>query len=104
MRARSRLALLALGLGIATFLLIWLADACLPYSEVKASILETISFPGAVAAGLVYPEGIHTGHGAPLFVPLALAANLAIYIAFWYACCWLGRFFLRRRAGYTPPR
>jgi hypothetical protein len=97
MKSRLLFALLVLGLGVATFLVIGLVDTYLPYSSAKIRAIDAVSLPGALIAGLVYPEGVHTGHGAPGFALLAMAANLTVYVAFWFACCWLVRV-LRRRA------
>jgi len=44
------------------------------------------SLPGGLIASIVYPEGIHTGTGAPGFIFLAIAANIFVYGLFWYAC------------------
>lgn len=79
-----RLLLLALGLGIATSVVIGLLDTYLPYSETKIRVIDAVTVPGALIAGLVYPQGVHTGSGAPWFGFWAMAANLAIYVVFWY--------------------
>lgn len=97
MKSRSRFALLALGLGVVTFMAIGLVETYWPYSEAKIKLIDAVSIPGAILAGLVYPEGVHTGRGAPLFAPLVMVANFVVYVVFWYAFCAVGRA-LRRSA------
>jgi hypothetical protein len=89
MKLKLRLLLLALGLGVATFILIGFADTHVAYSMAKVRLIDAVSLPGALVAGLVYTEGVHTGYGAPLFPVFAMAANLLFYAAFWYVVFWL---------------
>jgi hypothetical protein len=58
----------------------------LPYSETRDAITDGLTLPGGLIAGLVYPEGIHTGHGAPNWALLAGVSNFVVYALFWYAC------------------
>ena len=88
--------LVSLALGIATFVVIGVVKTYLPYSEAKDRILDALTVPGALIAGIAYPQGVHTGLGAPLFGLWAMVANLAVYIAFWYLCLWLLRYFRGR--------
>lgn len=96
--------LLALSLGIATSVLTGIANTYLPYSEIKIRITDALTIPGALIAGLAYPEGVHTGHGAPMFGFWAMVANLGIYILFWYVVLRLIGYFRHRghRADAVP--
>jgi hypothetical protein len=77
---------LAFGLGIATSALIGLATSYLPYSSARDAVTDALSLPGGLIAGLLYPEGLHSGQGAPNWALLAMLANLFVYSAFWYIC------------------
>ena len=92
--------LFALGLGIATSAVIGLLDTYLPYSETKIRVMDAVAVLGALLAGLAYPQGVHTGRGAPWFGFWAMAANFAIYVTFWYVCLKLTAWAYRRRHGY----
>lgn len=81
----KRRLLLALALGIATSFLIGLASH-LPYSETRDAITDALTLPGGFIASLVYPEGVHTGKGAPNWGLLAMISNVIVYVVFWYAC------------------
>src|SRR5882762_5902818 len=81
----KRRLLLSLAFGIATSFLIGLTKH-LPYSETRDAITDGLTLPGGFIAGLVYPEGIHTGHGAPNWALLAGVSNVIVYVLFWYAC------------------
>jgi hypothetical protein len=56
----------------------------LPYSHGRDVVVDALSFPGAIIAMIVYPEGVHTGQGSPTWGTFAAIANLAAYIIFWY--------------------
>jgi hypothetical protein len=95
----KRRLLLSLGLGIATSFLIGLTKH-LPYSETRDAITDGLTLVGGFIAGLVYPEGIHTGHGAPSWVLLAGTSNVIVYVVFWYVSLEIiGRIRGRRAAG-----
>ncbi len=81
----KRRLLLSLALGIATSFFIGLTKH-LPYSETRDAITDGLTLPGGFIASLVYPEGIHTGRGAPNWALLAGASNVIVYVLFWYAC------------------
>jgi hypothetical protein len=66
--------------------LISLAVGHLPYSETRDLITDSVMLPGAFVASLVYPEGVHTGHGAPNWGLLVALSNIVVYVLFWYAC------------------
>lgn len=57
----------------------------LAYDSSGAAIFDTLLLPGAFAANIVYPQGIHTGYGAPGWARLVVFSNLAFYILVWYA-------------------
>jgi hypothetical protein len=71
-------------LALLTSVGVGIAEAYLPYSETKTLVIDAASLPGAMMAGLLYPEGIHTGRGAPAFAYLALVANFLVYVLVWY--------------------
>ena len=76
--------LLAAGLGILTSVVIAAANQ-LPYSVLRDTITDALSVPGGAIASVVYPEGVHSGHGAPSWGLVAAGCNVAVYIAFWFA-------------------
>ncbi len=87
-----------------TFLtfLIGLVGNHLPYSKTRDAITDALMLPGGFVAGLVYPEGIHTGRGAPGWAVLAMVSNLFVYAAFWYVCLRvIGHF--RRKQQHDEP-
>ena len=79
----KRRLLLSLALGIATSFLIGQAKY-LPYSETRDAITDALTLPGGFIASLVYPEGIHTGHGTPDWAVLAGGTNVILYVLFWF--------------------
>ena len=96
--------LISLALGLATFLVVGAVDTYLPYSETKIWVIDALTVTGVLIAlivGLAYPQGVH---GAPLLGLglLAMAANLAVYIAFWYLCLWLLRYFRQKDLVKNP--
>ncbi len=92
--------LFSLAFGIATSSLIGVVGGRLPYSETRDVIIDVLTLPGGLIAGLAYPEGVHTGHGAPMFGFWAMAANLGVYILFWYALLRAIRYL--RKKGQSP--
>lgn len=87
----------AMTLTFFTFLMVLVANY-LPYSEARDAITDAITLPGGFMASLVYPQGVHTGHGAPYWGLLAAISNLSIYLLFWYACLRTIGHFVHRRA------
>ena len=79
-------AFIALALGIATFVVVGVAEAYLPYSETKIRVIDALTVTGALIVGIVYPQGVHTGTGPSLWGFWVMVANLAIYTVVWYAC------------------
>jgi hypothetical protein len=86
---RNRI-LLSIGLAVLTWLVLALVEAYLPFSDAKNRVIDAVSLPGAILAGFVYPEGIHTGRGAPGFLYVAVALNLIIYCLVWFGVLTLG--------------
>ncbi len=76
--------LLSVGLGLLTSITVGILEAYLPFSQTKMRIIDAASLPGAVVAGMLYPEGIHTGRGAPGFAYIAIVANFLVYGALWH--------------------
>jgi hypothetical protein len=93
---------LALGLGIATSVLVGAANY-LPYSPTRDAVTDALSLPGGFIVSLVYPEGVHTGYGAPNWGLAAAASNLAVYVLLWYVCLRVVRHFRRKdKTGVQP--
>jgi hypothetical protein len=78
-------------LAATTFVMLGVAKAYLPYSTIKDAVIDALTVPGALILGIVYPQGLHTGSGAPSWPLWVIAANFLIYVAFWYVCIWLFR-------------
>ena len=68
----------------------------LPYSKIRDAISDAIALPGGLIAGSVYPQGVHTDHGAPNWGLLAMLSNWVVYILFWYVCLRIIRHFRRK--------
>lgn len=83
--------------GIAMSSLIGVAGRRLPYSEARDAITDVLALPGTLIAGVVYPEGVHTGSGAPNWGLVAVIANLAVYILFWYILLRVVRYFRQKK-------
>ncbi len=94
----KRLLLISLALGISTSVVIGMMEAYLPYSEAKNRVIDAVTVTGALIAGIAYPQGVHTGLGPSLWGLWVMVANLAVYIAFWYVCLQLARYFRRKRS------
>src|SRR6266404_7524844 len=56
----------------------------LPYSTMRDRITDMLSLPGALIARVLYPEGVHTGNGAPHWGVVAALSNIFIYLVFWF--------------------
>jgi hypothetical protein len=78
--------LFSLPMGLFTWVLIGVLKSYVPPSATTGAIFDALSFPGALASSLIYPEGAHTGHGAPGWAWFVLFSNLFFYILFWYIC------------------
>jgi len=77
---------IGVGLGFATYLLLGLARTLLPYSRSMGVVTDALALPGGLVASVFYPEGIHTGRGAPGWAWLVMLSNLVIYVLIWYIC------------------
>jgi hypothetical protein len=49
-------------------------------------LIEGLALPGAWIASLMYPQGVHTGRGAPLWGAAVIVCNFVVYALFWFAC------------------
>ena len=78
--------LFSLPMGLLTWVLIGAMKSYFPPNQTTGTIFDALAFPGALVASVVYPEGVHTGHGAPGWAPLVVISNLALYALFWYVC------------------
>ena len=56
----------------------------LPYSTTRDRITDALSLPGGLIAGLFYPQGIHTGSGAPNWGIVAALSNAIFYLVLWF--------------------
>jgi hypothetical protein len=90
--------LFALPMGLLTWVLIGTLKSYLPPSQTTGAVFDALAFPGALAASLVYPEGVHTGHGAPRWALLVVISNMILYSLFWYMCLKITGYFRRRPA------
>ena len=75
---------LSLNLAVLSAFLVECVDKWIPYSRVRDHVTDALRAPGGVIASLLYPQGTHTGTGAPLWSTVALFANFALYSVFWY--------------------
>lgn len=82
--ASSR-ALFSLLLGGVSVACVAIAEKWLPYSSVRDDITDAASFPGFLIARIFYPEGVHTGGGAPDWGIVFLCSNVLFYALFWFA-------------------
>jgi len=72
--------------AIATLVLVGLAGDTLPYSRTRDRITDALASPGARIAGLIYPQGVHTGTGArfwgsqclPVILPPILCSGSSV--------------------------
>ena len=78
--------LFSLPMGLLTWVVIGALKSYLYPSQTMDSIFDALALPGAVLASLVYPEGVHTGHGSPGWAVLVVISNLITYMFSWYLC------------------
>ena len=76
----------SLGLGLLTWVLIAVLKHFLSASQALGRIFDTLAYPGALLANLVYPQGLHTGRGSPGWALVVTISNLLLYILIWYLC------------------
>lgn len=81
---KPKLVVVSAALGIGTLASIGLVKM-LPYSRLRDVITDTMGLPGSLVAILIYPAGVHTGAGAPLWGWIVLAANVVFYTVAWLA-------------------
>jgi hypothetical protein len=77
-------AFLSLLLGAITVACVAVAEKWLPYSSVRDNITDAVSFPGFLIARIFYPEGVHTGGGAPNWGTVFLCSNVIFYGLLWF--------------------
>ena len=70
-------------LSLLTMLAIGAVDR-LPFSSMRDWIHDVLTWPGGILAGLVFPQGLHTGRGSIGWVYLAIALNVLVYWIVWY--------------------
>jgi len=85
---KAKLLLVSLVLGAGTAYAISTLSY-LPYSRGRDLVADTLSLPGGFLASIVYPEGVHSGSGAPAWAGIAFAGNLLCYAVFWLLVLWL---------------
>ncbi len=86
-----RTVLWALLLGGVTSVVIGLAETYLPNSYAKGAVIDAFALPGAIIAGVSYPEGPHTGFGARYWGLAVLVLNFVVYFGMWLALLALAR-------------
>ncbi len=75
--------LLGLVLGATSVGLISFCATKLPYSHARDEITDALSVPAALIAQTIYPEGVHTGKGAPLWGIVFLCSGVLFYAVVW---------------------
>src|SRR5690348_8445141 len=91
-------------LAVSTFGFLGFVASHLPYSSARDRITDTLATPGALISALIYPQGIHTGNGAPLWGIVVIVSNLVVYGLFWYGCLRLLKYVLARGRQHGPSR
>jgi hypothetical protein len=71
-------------LGALTVGLISFCATKLPYSPIRDQITDAASVPATLIAQIVYPEGVHTGKGAPRWGLVFLCAGVLFYTVVWF--------------------
>ena len=56
----------------------------LPYSHTRDEITDALSVPAVLIAQTVYPEGVHTGRGAPRSGIVFLCSDVLFYTVLWF--------------------
>lgn len=80
---KIKIVLISLVLGAATACSVS-ALKRLPYSRARDVVTDALSSPGGILATMLYPEGVHTGTGAPTWGIIAFAGNLLCYAVLWF--------------------
>ena len=81
--------LFSLPAGLLTWVLIGALKSILPPNQTTDTIFDAFALPGALISGLVYPQGPHTGPGAPRWpgwALMVLISNLIVYALIWHIC------------------
>ena len=82
--------LVGLVLGALTVGLISFCATKLPYSPTRDHITDAASVPALLLARIVYPEGVHTGKGAPRWGIVFLCSGVLFYTIVWFGILSLG--------------
>lgn len=83
--------LFAVAFGVATWLSIALITTFLNDNGTWGAVKDMLALPGALVASLIYPQGVHTGMGAPVWATVVILSNLIIYILLWYSALKVAR-------------
>lgn len=75
----------SIALGVLTSMLLGAIATAIPYGITRDRILDALVTPGAIIAGFLFPQGVHTGGGVAYWGFVVMALNVLIYSAFWYA-------------------
>ena len=81
-----------LPIGFVVGLLPYIADRM--HSGFYPGALEYVWVPGLLLAAVIFPEGVHTGSGTSMYVPLAIVLNVVFYCFVTWASI---RYFERRK-------
>lgn len=88
--------ILSVALAIVTVGGIALIEHQLPYSAARNHITDALSLPAFLVVRMFYPEGVHSGSGAPSWGTAFLISNIIVYSLLWWLIL---EVFLRLRAG-----
>lgn len=84
--------IISLLLGSATLGIIGILATQLPYSPIRDHITDAAALPGGLLASIFYPEGVHTGRGAPSWAVVCMGFNVFVYTLAWFATLsWMNR-------------
>jgi hypothetical protein len=72
----------------------------LPYSELRDSISDALSLPGAIISSPFFPQGVHSKIGGEYWGMIAYVGNILFYAVLWF--CAIGLFW-KFRTRRTPP-
>jgi len=90
--------IVSLILGGMTYGTLVLGEAKLRYSSVFHGVTEIGLSPALLIAAIFYPEGGHTGGGAPYFGYVLIGCGIIFYATVWFVIVsWVNR--RGRRAG-----
>jgi hypothetical protein len=76
-------AIVGLFLSLFTVGIIGFAGTKLPYSPLRAEFTDAASLPALLIVRIFYPEGVHTGGGAPRWGVAFISAAVLFYAVVW---------------------